>query len=152
MVARFLLLIILGTLNFQHAVAQSNLMGSSGIMGKLQNIIDKTEERGGLEVVRIEADVIRVSKESVRTLDPAYTHTIAAVGSNHIKHIEIEVYQEINRKWVLVQKDDDDSVAVVAITPSSMAEYKIVVKVPQFFSGHTAGHYGLIFIIEEKIK
>ena len=125
-------------------------MGSSGIMGKLQNIIDKTEARGDLEVVRIEADVIRNAKESVRTLDPAYTHTIAAVASDHIQSIEIEVYQEINNQWVLVQKDDDGSVAVVAISPSSLTEYKIVVKVGRFFPGNTAGHCGLIFILEEK--
>jgi hypothetical protein len=145
--AKFALLIILGMLNFQIAEAQSSLMGSSGILGKLLNVVDQAEKRN-LEIVRIEADVIQTTRETIRTLDPSFTHTIVAMGSDRIKEIGIEVYKEVNKKWVLVEKEDDMTAAAVAIKPNEMAEYKIVVKVNLFNPGFKAGHFGLIFMIE----
>jgi hypothetical protein len=143
------ILLILGALTYQIAAAQTSSMGSRGIVGKLVTVIDQAEERG-LEVVRIEADVIRTTKETVRTLDPSFTHTIAAVAGERIKDIGIEIYREVNNEWILVEQEDDMTAAVVAISPTSMTEYKIVVRARQFAPGFNAGHFGLIFIIENK--
>jgi len=137
-------LFALGILNSQIAVAQTRSMGSAGILGRLQNIIDYAEERD-MEVVRIEADIIRTTKEIFRTLDPSFSYIIVAVGSNRIKDIDIEVYKKVNSEWILVKKDDDEKdIAVVNISPSSYAEYKIVVKVYRFYSDYDVGHYGLV--------
>jgi len=133
-----------GILNSQIAIAQTRSMGSGGILGRLQNIIDYAEDRD-MEVVRVEADIIRTTKETTRTLDPSFTYTIVAVGSNRIKDIDIEVYKKVNSEWVLIKKDDDvENIAVVNISPSSYAEYKIIVKVYKFNSGYDVGHYGLV--------
>ena len=141
-----LLLMLLGILSFYFAIAQTRSMGSDGILGKLQDIIDLAEERD-MEVVRIEADIIRTSKETIRTLDPSFTYTIVAVGSDRISDVDVEVYKKINYEWTLVKKDDDSSAtAIVTISPSSYTEYKIVVKVYQFYSGYDVGHYGLLII------
>lgn len=121
-------------------------MGSQGILGKLQAIIDLAEERD-MEVVRIEADIIRDSKEAIRTLDPSFTYTITAVGSNRIQDLDIEVYKNISGVWTLIKKDSDaSSTAIVQINPSSYADYRVVVKVYKFYSGYDVGHYGLVFI------
>lgn len=128
------------------AYSQTRSMGSQGILGKLQIVIDYAEERD-MEVVRVEADIIRSSKESIRTLDPSYIYTITAIGSDRIQDLDIEVYKNINNVWTLVQTDTDtSSVAAVQINPTSYAEYKVVVKVYKFNSGYDVGHYGLVFI------
>ena len=53
-------------------------------------------------------------------------------------------------KWtVLIEKDEDtESVAVVSISPSTTAEYKIVMSAYSFEDGFDAGHYGLIVFHE----
>ncbi len=126
--------------------AQTRSMGSDGILGKLQKVIDYAEERD-MEVVRIEADLIRTSKEIIRSLDPSYTYTITAVGSNRILDLDLEVYKNINGTWTLIKKDTDAAnMAVVQLTPSSHSEYKVIVRAYKFNSGYDVGHYGLVFI------
>jgi hypothetical protein len=128
------------------AFAQNRSMGSDGILGRLQTVIDAAEERD-MEVVRIEADIIRTTKESIRTLDPSYTYTIIAVGSERIADLDIEVYKMIDGDWTLVKKDtDDQNVAGVEIKPSAYAEYKVVIKAYKFVEGQDVGHYGLAYI------
>lgn len=143
---KYEILIMLLALTISNAYSQTRSMGSDGILGKLQKIIDTAEERD-MEVVRIEADIIRTTKETFRTLDPSFSYSIIAVGSNRIKDLDIEVYKKVNGSWTLIQKDDDDkSVAGVEVRPSAYAEYKIVVKVYAFHEGYDVGHYGLAVI------
>jgi hypothetical protein len=139
-----LLIILLMTIFFVNSYGQQRSMGSDGILGKLQIIIDAAENRD-MEVVRIEADIIRTTKEIHRTLDPSFTYSIIAVGSNRIEDLDIEIYKKINGSWTLIKKDaDSKSVAVVEIKPSSSEEYGIVVKAYKFYSGYNVGHYGLV--------
>lgn len=141
----FILLLTFSTLSI-FSYGQQRSMGSDGILGKLQTIIDLAEERD-MEVVRIEADLIRTTKETYRTLDPSFTYSIIAVGSNRIEDLDIEVYKKINGEWTLLKKDTDASnVAAVDVTPSSYAEYGILVKVYKFKPGYDIGHYGLVVI------
>jgi hypothetical protein len=126
--------------------AQTRSMGSDGILGKLETVIDAAEERD-MEVVRIEADIIRTTKESIRTLDPSYSYTIIAVGSDRIADLDIEVYKMIDGEWTLLKKDtDDQNVAGVEVKPSNYAEYKVVVTAYKFNEGYEVGHYGLVYI------
>ena len=126
--------------------AQTRSMGSDGIIGKLEKIIDLVEGRG-MEVVRIEADIIRQTKETRRQLDPNFTYTIAAVGSDRIEDLDIEVYKKVNGSWRLVGKDaDTSSIAVVEVKPTAYSEYAIRVKVYKFKPSYSVGHYGLAII------
>jgi hypothetical protein len=123
--------------------AQTRSLGSDGILGRLQEVINEAESRD-MEVVRIEADIIRTEKESIRILDPKFTYGIIAVASNRIQDVDVEVYKKVNNNWTLIKKDDDaKNVAAVYIKPLYYSEYKIVVKVYQFKSGFDVGHYGL---------
>jgi len=140
------LTITLSLFSVSFSFGQTRSMGSDGILGKLQNVIDEAENRE-MEVVRIEADIIRTPKETIRTLDPSFSYSIVAVASNRIQDIDIEVYKKINYQWVLIEKDDDEQdIAAVTIEPSDYDEYKIVVKVYKFYSDYDVGHYGLAII------
>ena len=68
---KLMLVFTLLQLNFV-AHTQTRSMGSDGVLGKLQVIIDAAESKD-MEVVRVEADIIRTTKESFRTLDPSFT-------------------------------------------------------------------------------
>ncbi|MFN8356325.1 MAG: hypothetical protein U0Y10_17850 [Spirosomataceae bacterium] len=138
--------IILFFFSVSYSFGQTRSMGSDGILGKLQTVIDEAEKRD-MEVVRIEADIIRTTKETIRTLDPSFSYSIIAVASNRIQDIDIEVYKKVNYEWVLIKKDDDaKDAAAVTIQPSAYAEYKIIVKAYKFYTGYDVGHYGLAII------
>jgi len=140
--------IILFFFAVSYSFGQNHSMGSEGILGKLQAVIDEAEKRD-MEVVRIEADIIRTTKETIRMLAPSFSYSIVAVACNRIEDIDIEVYENVNYEWVLINKDDDtEDVAAVAIQPSTYAEYKIVVKAYKFYTGYDVGHYGLAIIHE----
>lgn len=141
----FILVLVFSSMSI-FSFGQQRSMGSDGILGKLQTIIDAAEARD-MEVVRIEADIIRTSKETYRSLDPTFTYIIAAVGSDRIEDLDIEVYKKVDGEWTLLKKDTDSSnVAMVEITPSTYAEYGILVKVYKFKPGYDVGHYGLAVI------
>jgi hypothetical protein len=126
--------------------AQNRSMGSDGILGKLQIVIDAAEERD-LEVVRIEADIIRTSKETVRNLDPSFSYDIVAVASNRIKDVDLAVFKKEGNDWVLVTKDDESGdIAAVSLKPTEYSEYKIVVTAYEFHSDYDVGHYGLVVV------
>lgn len=139
---------IMATLMFVFIAASAfsqSSMGSLGILGKLEDIIDIYEEKD-MEVVRVEADIIRTSKESIRTLDPSYTYSITAIGSDRIKDLDIKIYKKIGASWSLIEKDEDESnVAVVSVKPAAFDDYKVVVSVYKFESDHEVGHYGLVY-------
>ena len=100
-----------------------------------------------MEVVRIEADIIRTSKETVRNLDPSFSYDIVAVASNRIKDIDLAVYKKVDYDWVLVTKDNEsDDIAAVSLKPTEYSEYKIVVTAYEFHSGFDVGHYGLVVV------
>ena len=68
---------------------------------------------------------------------------------HRIKDIDVKVYKWVNEQWVLIEKDEDtSSVAVVTVSPSSTADYKIVISAYSFEDGYEAGHYGLLVFHE----
>lgn len=126
--------------------AQTSTASITSILSQLQQIIETAEKRD-MEVVRVEADIIRTTKETYRVLDPSYRYSIIAVGSSRIKDLDIEVYKKIDGEWTLIQKDDDNqNVAGVEIKPSAYADYKILIKAYAFYEGYDVGHYGLAVI------
>lgn len=139
------ILTIIGLFAFVQT-ASSQSMGSQGILGKLRSIIDFAED-AGKEVVRVEADLIRTTKECTRRLDPSFTYTVTAVGSNRIEDLDIEVYKKVQGSWTLVERDNDNSnIAIVTINPDVYEDYKVIVKAYKFLSNYEVGHYGLVFV------
>lgn len=116
------------------------------VMRNSLDLIDLIENDYGMEIVRIEYDIVSSSKETYRTLSSDYEYTIIAFGDDRISDIDVELYRYNGSDWVLVKKDNDSSSrAVVTYTPSTTARFKVVVKAYSFKSGYSVGHYGLIF-------
>jgi hypothetical protein len=121
-------------------------MAKSGVLARLLAVVE-TLEAEGLEVVKVEADIIRTEKVIIRTLDPSFEYGIAAFGSDRILDINIEVYVKDGDAWKHVESDDAKTeFGVVTFQPEIFAEYKVVIKVAGFATNFDVGHFGLIFI------
>lgn len=118
------------------------------IMKQGEEIRKLMEEKHEMEIVRIEYDIIRTTKESFRTLSSDWTYQVIAFGDYRVKDIDVEVYRRTSSGgWTLVGKDNDaSSVAVVKVTPSSVGDYKIVTRVYSFEDDYDAAHYGLFIV------
>lgn len=121
----------------------------SSILSNAGQYVNLIEREYGQEIVRMEFDIIHSSKQTFRTLTDQYTYGICAFGDFRIKDIDIKVYKWVNNQWSLIEKDEDTSnVAIVTITPTSTAEYKITITAYSFNEGYSSGHYGLIVFHE----
>lgn len=129
--------------------AQKEEVSMYSILENAGKYLNYIEREMGQEIVRMEFDIIRDSKQTFRTLTDDYTYGICAFGDHRIKDIDIKVYKWVNEQWVLIEKDEDsESVAVVTISPSTTADYKIVISAYSFEDGYEAGHYGLMIFHE----
>lgn len=129
--------------------AQKEEISMYSILENAGELVNYIERELGQEIVRMEFDIIRDSKQTFRTLTDDYSYGICAFGDHRIKDIDIKVYKWVNEQWVLIEKDEDaESVAVVEISPSTTADYKIVISAYSFEEGFDAGHYGLIVFHE----
>lgn len=101
------------------------------------------------EIVRIEFDILRDSKTTIRTLSSDYTYGIYAFGDYSMADIDVKVYRKSNGSWNLVKSDTDtDKTAMVIVSPMYTGEYKIEISCYRFKSGYEVGHYGLIIFHE----
>lgn len=129
--------------------AQKEEVSMYSILENAGKYLNYIERELGQEIVRMEFDIIHSSKQTFRTLTDDYTYGICAFGDHRIKDIDVKVYKWVNEQWVLIEKDEDsESVAVVTISPSTTAEYKIVISAYSFEDGYEAGHYGLMIFHE----
>lgn len=129
--------------------AQKEEVSMYSILENAGKYLNYIEREMGQEIVRMEFDIIRDSKQTFRTLTDDYTYGICAFGDHRIKDIDVKVYRWVNEQWVLIEKDEDtESVAVVTISPSTTADYKIVISAYSFEEGYEAGHYGLMIFHE----
>lgn len=129
--------------------AQKEEVSMYSILENAGKYLNYIERELGQEIVRMEFDIIHSSKQTFRTLSDDYTYGICAFGDHRIKDIDVKVYKWVNEQWVLIEKDEDsESVAVVTISPSTTAEYKIVISAYSFEDGYEAGHYGLMIFHE----
>lgn len=121
----------------------------SAIMSEAVDYIDIIEMEYGQEIVRMEFDIIRTTKQTTRVLSEGYTYGIIAFGDYRMKDIDIKVYKYTNNQWTLVGEDQDvDASAGVSITPYTTSEYKIEISAYEFNSGYDVCHYGLIIYHE----
>ena len=129
--------------------AQKEEVSMYSILESAGKYLNYIERELGQEIVRMEFDIIRDTKQTFRTLTDDYTYGICVFGDHRIKDIDVKVYKWVNEQWVLIEKDEDtSSVAVVTISPSSTADYKIVISAYSFEDGYSAGHYGLLVFHE----
>jgi len=116
------------------------------IMAKSLPLVEEFENKG-FEIVRIEFDLIFDSKTTLRNLHKGYVYAIVAFGDYRVADIDIEVYKDVDGKWILIEKDTDEkSTAVITTEPSSKGLYRIDVKVYKFEADYKAGHYGVMIL------
>ena len=110
------------------------------------NMIEMDYEQ---EIVRMEFDILRDSKETFRYLTDDYEYGIFAFGDFRIKDVDISVYVYDGTGWVLEAKDEEENeFALLSISPEKTQKYKIEVKAYSFAEGYDVGHYGLIIFHE----
>ena len=112
----------------------------------VQDLDDK-----GMEIVRIEYDLIFSSKESYRKLYPDWEYIIVAFSDEGVKDLDIKVYEYdgIQDKYVLADMDTGDAnYAMVKVTPKAETTYKVEITITEFEEGFTAARYGLIYVHE----
>ena len=122
------------------------------IMSQSEAVIDEIIE-AELEVVRLEYDLVRDSKNSFRVLSPNYTYGIIAFGDvNRFEDVDLVVYKSDGKGgWDEVGKDTDNTnEAVVKVEPDESAEYRFEVKAAKFKEGNSIGNYCLIICNKEK--
>ncbi len=109
----------------------------------------KSAEDMGLEIVRMEFDIISDTKSTFRTLHQGWTYAVIAFGDYRISDIDIAIYKYVDGTWTLTGKDTSAAAnASVIVKPSSTEIYRIDIIAYKFISGYTAAHYGLLIIHE----
>jgi len=116
------------------------------IIGDVISAVRYLEDSLGVEVVRIEYDIISDKKNSIRTLYQDYNYGIVAVGDYRINKIKLDAYEMKGKKWKLLNSNARSSyLALLTIEPKETAEYSFDVIVEEFAKGYTAGHYAIIY-------
>jgi len=106
-------------------------------------------ESKGLEIVRMEYDILKDQKETYRYLYEGWTYGVWAFGDYRVEDIDVEVYKQVGNEWSLIANDKDaSSNAVVTVKPLYTGMYKIVVKGYKFAPGANGCHYGLLIFHE----
>jgi hypothetical protein len=103
----------------------------------------------GLEIVKIEYDIVRDSKNTFSYLSPDWEYSIYVFGDDGVKDIDLYLYEydDLLEEWDLVEEDIEESYdALIFFQPNEYAQYKIEVYVAEFYEGYTAARYGLFFI------
>ena len=143
---RRMVLLALVLMGCQMASAQKNDGTSMQDVYELGlDIIKMVEDKYDKEIVHIEYDIIRDSKEITRYLSSDYEYSIVAFADDRVEDLDVVIYKKSGNRWVEVSKDtDSSSVAVASVTPTTGAEYKFEVRVYKFAKGYSACHYGLM--------
>ena len=146
---KFLLLFFALIIGANFAQAQRKDVTMVPVLEKSLSIIDLIENDHDMEIVRLEFDIVKSSKDSYRTLTKNYEYTIVAFADDRVKDIDVALYKRVGNEWIQVASDNDNSdIAVMSYTPTETANYKVVVSVYAFNSGYSAAHYGLIYFHE----
>lgn len=118
------------------------------ILKDVQPVLDELEAKG-LEIVRMEIDIVKTSKSSYRTLHSDWAYGIAVVGDYRFTNLDIKVYQQVDGNWQLIKEDvAEDKAAVVIIEPTETTEYMIEIINTEAAEGYVGGHYALLIFHE----
>lgn len=134
----------------QSTVEDDNKSGTSliPILKDVAPVLDELEAEG-LEIVRMEIDILKTTKTTSRTLHSDWSYGIAVVGDYRFTNLDIKVYQQVDGNWQLIKEDTDaDKSAVVIIEPSETTEYMIEIINTATAEGYAGGHYALLIFHE----
>ena len=139
------------TVGFTQSTAEDdNENGTSlaPILIDMTPFIEGLEEEG-IEIVRMEIDILMNTKTTTRTLHQGWSYGIAAIGDYRFKDLDLKIYRKIEGNWIMVGEDiDEDKEAMVIIEPEETEEYMIEIISAETAEGYSGGHYGLLIFHE----
>lgn len=113
-------------------------------------LVEEFDEKD-YEIVRIEYDIIRTSRESFRTLSSDWEYTIIAFADQGVKDLDIKLYEydTLLDKWKLVAEDNsEESFALVSYKPMKEVSCKVEIVIYEFNEGYDVARYGLMYVHE----
>jgi hypothetical protein len=134
----------------QSTVEDDNENGTSltPILKDVQPFLDELESKG-MEIVRMEIDIVKDTKTTSRILHADWAYGIAVIGDYRFANLDIRVYQQVDGNWQLIKEDmEADKEAVVVIEPSETTEYMIEIINTEAAEGYVGGHYALLIFHE----
>ncbi len=134
----------------QGTEADDNENGTSlsPIMKDVEPLIQELEKEG-LEIVRVEIDIVKTSKTTLRLLHEGWSYGIAVTGDYRFTDMDVKVYKKNGDDWDLIMEDtDDEKTAVVIVEPTSTEEYLIEIIAAEYVEGYSGGHYALLIFHE----
>ena len=144
----FNILVLLFTININGQCI--NGVKTYPIYKKGAELVDNLDNEG-VEIVRIEYDLIFSSKESYRELTSDWTYSIIGFADNGVKDLNMKLYEydDLLDKWKMVAEDNlSETYAVINYKPTTTAHYKIEVIAKEFYEGYNSARYGLILFHE----
>ncbi len=116
------------------------------IINELDEIVDAMEAEG-VEIVRMEFDILMTTKQSRRVLHSGYMYGIMIYGDYRFKEIGLIIYKDVDGEWIKVKEGElEEGIVTAYIEPSSKGEYLLEINAKEFVEGYNAGHYGLIIL------
>lgn len=105
----------------------------------------------GMEVVKVEYDLIFSEKFSYRYLSDDWKYKVMAFADGGVKDLDIYLYENDveTGEWVLVAEDTGENAEpFVFHVPKAYTEYSVKIVVDEFYEGFNAARYGLIIVHE----
>ena len=104
----------------------------------------------GMEIVRLEYDLIFTEKESYRVLFSDWEYLIFCFIDDGVKsfHISLNEYDSVNEIWFPVSFSDesDSGSAALIYQPAENKQFKVIIEINEFNEGYSAARYGLIYV------
>lgn len=111
----------------------------------LDTLVKIIEEEQSAEIVRMEFDILKTKKYSIRTLYQGWNYIIFVYGDYRIKQIDLKIYKKVDRKWQYISTGEImANTSTILEKPKSTAEYKFEIIANEFNEGYSAGHYAII--------
>lgn len=113
-------------------------------------IIQEFDDQG-MEVVKVEYDLIFDSKLSYRYLSDSWKYKVIAFADAGVKDLDIYLWEfdKETEEWTIVAEDTGDSAEpFVFHVPKEYTEYSVEIVVDEFYEGYTAARYGLVIVHE----
>lgn len=105
----------------------------------------------GMEVVKVEYDLIFDNKLSYRYLSDSWKYKVIAFADAGVKDLDIYLWEfdKATEEWIKVAEDTGDNAEpFVFHVPKEYTEYSVEIVVDEFYEGYTAARYGLIIVHE----
>ncbi|PLX06252.1 MAG: hypothetical protein C0596_17410 [Marinilabiliales bacterium] len=106
----------------------------------------------GMEIVRIEYDLIFSTKDSYRELYEDWEYLFVGFVDGGVKDFCLTLYEfdALNQMWfpVAYSEPAENGLTTMIYQPVETKNYKVEVKVKEFYEGFTAARYGLIYVHE----